>query len=90
MVKLPSKKKSKVTQQLAEALADELSDKPYGKNIYPQKEQAYRRLTISMKEELFDKLDDLSRKRKKQKADIKTMSAIAGRAIEEYFEKCAE
>jgi len=91
MVKIPSKKKTRVSKELADALADELSDKPYGKNngsIDNKKEQDYRRLTISMKEDLFDKLDELSRRRKKQKAQVKTMSAIADEAIREYFEKC--
>jgi len=87
MVKIPSKKKNRVSKEVAEALADELSDRPYGKNSNDNKKlNDYRRLTISMKEDLFDKLDELSRRRKKQKAQVKTMSAIADEAIRAYFE----
>ena len=93
MVKTPSKqahsKKKVADSQAADAIADALADKPYGDVARTGKEQveAIERLTIALPESLYDELEMLAKKRKRSKADYRSMSAIAREAIAEYLRK---
>ena len=89
MVKLRSEqasKKKSVNSDAAEALADALADKPYGKDKVPtEQEEPIERLTIAMPVGLYDELEILAKKRKRSKAEHRSMSAIAREAIKEYL-----
>ncbi|MFK0571469.1 hypothetical protein [Endozoicomonas sp.] len=90
MVKTPSKQvhnKKPVNAKAADALADSLADKPYGKStdLINAQEEAIERLTIAMSVSLYDELEALAKKRKRAKAEHRSMSAIAREAISEYL-----
>lgn len=68
----------------AEMVADELADKVYGEQ-HNAREKDEERLTISMKGTLYDQIEQLARKRKKNKDANKSMSAIAREAIQIYI-----
>lgn len=86
MVKTRSEQASKkkaVDAGAAEALANELADKPYGKPAVT--DEAIERLTIALPVSLYDKLEALAKTRKRAKAEHRSMSAIAREAITEYL-----
>ena len=89
MVKTPSKQvhhKKPVNAKAADALADSLADKPYGKStLINAQEEAIERLTIALPVSLYDELESLAKKRKRAKAEHRSMSAIAREAISEYL-----
>lgn len=90
MVKLRSEQISRKTvdPQAADALADEIADKPYGKDKdRAEQEEPIERLTIAMPVSLYDELESLAKKRKRSKAEHRSMSAIAREAIKEYLRK---
>lgn len=89
MVKPRSKQAKKpVNADAANALADALADKPYGENkVLPEQEESIERLTIAMPISLYDELEALAKKRKRAKAEQRSMSAIAREAIKEYLGK---
>jgi hypothetical protein len=73
-----------VTFDDAEMVANELADKVYGQQ-HNARENDEERLTISMKGTLYDQIEELARKRKKNKDKNKSMSAIAREAIQKYI-----
>lgn len=82
---LASRKKA-VNPEAADKLADSLADKPYGKDKVPaEQEEPIERLTIAMPVSLYDDLEMLAKKRKRSKAEHRSMSAIAREAIKEYL-----
>ncbi|MCF6768554.1 hypothetical protein L3V86_09295 [Thiotrichales bacterium 19S11-10] len=79
-----TKNTNKVTFEQAEQVANELADKQY----YEEKnhrDNEIERLTISLSGTLYDKIDSLSRERRKKKLPNKSMSAIAAEAIEKFI-----
>lgn len=88
MVKLRSEQsRRKVDEQSAEALANELADKPYDKPGRLSGPEVIERLTIALPVDLYDELETLAKKRKRSKAEHRSMSAIAREAIKEYLGK---
>ena len=62
----------------AEDFINSMADKPYGVD------DSIHRLTISMKTSLYERLDDIVRKRKRSKQENRTMSALIVEALENY------
>lgn len=75
MVKVRTQENSE--QQINEFL--KIADKPYG--VVDRIE----RVTISMKWIVYDKLDDMVRKRKRAKQENRTMSALILEAVDFYL-----
>lgn len=82
--KVSNKQINEVTFDQAEQVANELADKKYyeGKN---HRDNELERLTISLSGTMYDKIDDLSRERKKKKLPNRSMSAIVVEAIEKFI-----
>jgi len=68
------------TDKEAEEFINSMADKPYGVD------DSIHRLTISMKNSLYEKLDDIVRKRKRAKLENRTMSALIVEALEQYVD----
>lgn len=66
------------TEKDAENFINSMADKPYGVD------DSIHRLTISMKTSLYERLDDIVRKRKRSKQENRTMSALIVEALENY------
>ena len=64
-----------------EALADELSDKPYGKT--KSHEDKLIRTTISLPSSLLYKLEDMALENKRKNKDFRSVSAIIRFCIEQ-------
>ena len=77
-----------VTFDQAESLADELADKTYGevKDSSLRKNED-ERLTITLSGDIYDKVENIARNRKKLKKPNKTMSAVVREALDEYITK---
>jgi hypothetical protein len=69
-----------VDDKSADEFIREMADKPYG-----EVNERIERITISLEGRLFDKVDDIVRKRKRTKKDNRTISAFIREAIEEYI-----
>jgi hypothetical protein len=69
-----------VDDKLADEFIREMADKTYG-----EVNERIERVTISLEGRLFDKIDDIVRKRKRSKKDNRTISAFIREAIEEYI-----
>ncbi|TXJ02099.1 MAG: hypothetical protein E6Q32_03315 [Neisseriales bacterium] len=65
----------------AEDFINSMADKPYGVD------DSIHRLTISMKTSLYERLDDIVRKRKRSKQENRTMSALIVEALENYVKQ---
>lgn len=89
MVKVKSKQtgreKKSVSFDAANRLADKLSDKPYGASVVEA--EAIERLTIPLPISLYDEVEALAKKRKRAKAEYKSMAAITRQALKEYLKK---
>ncbi len=59
-----------------EKFINNMADKPYGLN------ERVERITISLSGELFDKIDEIVRKRKRAKQENRTVSAFLREVIE--------
>ncbi|GBL01864.1 hypothetical protein VH1709_contig00082-0002 [Vibrio harveyi] len=64
-------------------LANELSEKPYGAT----KEVTKVRTTISLDADILEKLEDFAKKNKREKGSLKSVSAIARAAIDDFIMK---
>jgi hypothetical protein len=73
--------KLRKTEKDEEAFVSSMADKPYGVD------DSIHRLTISMKTSLYERLDDIVRKRKRSKQDNRTMSALIVEALEDYVKQ---
>ena len=62
-----------------EQFISELADKPYGAD------ERQERITISLEGDLYDKIDDVVRSRKRQKMDNRSISAYIREAILYYM-----
>ena len=83
-----SRKKPDIDHQEAAALADELSDRPYGsKKPEAVEEEPLERITFTMPLSMYEELESLARKRKRAKAISRSMAAIARDAVREYLDK---
>ncbi len=69
------------TEKDAENFINSMADKPYGVD------DSIHRLTISMKTSLYERLDDIVRKRKRSKQENRTMSALIVEALENYVKQ---
>jgi predicted DNA-binding protein len=67
--------------EAADQFIKEMADKPYGVN------DRLERITISIEGTLFDKIDDVVRKRKRAKQENRTISALIREALEYYISK---
>lgn len=77
--------KHRVTAEQAEMLAEQLSDKPYGKEKQVGDSQEIVRTSISLPKSLLEALEDLTRNNKRRGIDPKTVSAIVRESIENYL-----
>lgn len=66
-------------QRTAEQFVNEMADKTFGVA------ERIERITISLEGTLFDKIDDIVRKRKRNKEANRTISAFIREAIEAYM-----
>ncbi|MFK0573315.1 hypothetical protein [Endozoicomonas sp.] len=81
-------KKQDVDPSKAEALADEMADKPYGsKKPVPAEDEPLERITFTMAVSMYDEMEVLAKKRKRAKADCRSMAAIAREAVREYLDR---
>lgn len=79
---------NQVTFEQAESLANELADKTYGEvKDRSLRENEDERLTITLNGDLYDKIENIARSRKKLKKPNKTMSAVVREALDEYMAK---
>ena len=62
-----------------EQFISELADKPYGTD------ERQERITISLEGDLYDKIDDIVRSRKRQKMDNRSISAYIREAVLYYM-----
>ena len=67
-----------------ESLADELSEKPYGE---AKQNSCYVRTTISLDSDMLIKLEDFAKKNKRNKKELKSVSAIVRLALDEFSMK---
>ncbi len=68
-----------IPEKTAEQFVNEMSDKTFGID------ERVERITISVEGAMFDKIDDIVRKRKRNKEENRTTSAFIREAIEEYI-----
>jgi hypothetical protein len=73
------KLRTKTPEKTAEQFVNEMADKPFGLD------ERVERITISLEGTLFDKIDDIVRKRKRRKEENRTTSAFIREAIEAYM-----
>jgi len=73
---LNKRKKSNVTAEQADAVANQLADKPYGK----QKE-VVARTTIALPRSLLSKLEKVAFENKQNRIEPKSVSAIIRKAL---------
>ena len=66
-----------------ENLADELADKPYGKNN--SLDNKIIRTTITLPAYMLHKLEDIALKNKRETKELKSVSAIIRSSITKYF-----
>jgi len=85
-----------VSAEAAEALANEIADKPYGKKskVEPIKKKVSEpgadaakivRTTITIPQSLMDEIDQQVLENKKNRISIKSTSAVVRDALEQYF-----
>lgn len=67
---------------IVEKIANELSDRVYG-----EEKKTGERITIIITSEQYDKLESLSRYRRKKKLQNKSMSSITRHALELYLDQ---
>lgn len=84
MVKKASSLVNANVNSAIESLANELSEKPYGsKKSYDK----MVRTTISLDSEVLIKLEDFAQKNKRDKKDLKSVSAIVRIAVDDFIMK---
>lgn len=66
-------------EKTSEKFINEMADKPYGNA------DRLERITISLNGKLYDKVDELVRKRRRNKEDNRTLSAFIREALEQYI-----
>lgn len=79
------KVRTSAKDQTADEFVNQMADKPYGSG----EDERLERITISVRGSVFDKLDDIVRKRKRAKQANRTMSALVIEAVEFYLENKA-
>lgn len=67
-----------------ESLANELSEKPYGE---AKPNTNFVRTTISLDSELLMKIEDFAQKNKRDKKELKSVSAIVRQALDDFIMK---
>jgi len=72
-----------VSSDAADRLADRLADRAYGEEK-PEPEQLTR-TTISLPQDMLDKLENTAIANKRAKHDHRSVSAIVRAAVEDYF-----
>jgi len=98
MVKPKSKRSVKPAPDIKaiDLLADSMADKPYGnlpeepkKQVSPEKttKEELVPITVTIPVEMRDQLDQLVLKRKREKAEDRTVSAIVRKAIDQHVSK---
>ena len=75
------KRNNTVDKLAAEDLANELADRPYG-----QKQDSIARATISLPTSVLFKLEDMAIKNKREKNDLRSVSAIIRKCIKAYLD----
>ena len=65
-------------------LADQLADKPYGESIDTEQNELTR-TTISLPSSLLFKLEDIAKKNKRQKKELKSVSALIRHYVEQHL-----
>ena len=75
------KKRTLTKENAIETLANELCDKPYGDTKY----EDISRVTISLPSAVLRKLEDLAINNKRNKRDLKSVSALVRYSIENTF-----
>lgn len=75
------KRNNTVDKLAAEDLANELADRPYG-----QKQDSIARATISLPASVLFKLEDMAIKNKREKNDLRSVSAIIRECIKAYLD----
>jgi hypothetical protein len=75
------KRNNTIDKLAAEDLANELADKPYG-----QKQDNIARATISLPTSVLFKLEDMAIKNKREKNDLRSVSAIIRECIKAYLD----
>lgn len=68
-----------IQDEAAEKFINEMADKAFGIN------ERVERITISLEGTLFDKIDDIVRKRKRSKESNRTISAFIREAVESHL-----
>jgi hypothetical protein len=67
-----------------ESLANELADRPYGSE---SEEEVLVRTTISLPQSLLFKLEDLAKRNKRKKEDLRSVSAIMRYCIDKCLQE---
>ena len=75
------KRNNTIDKLAAEDLANELADKPYG-----QKQDNIARATISLPTSVLFKLEDMAIRNKREKNDLRSVSAIIRECIKAYLD----
>lgn len=75
------KRNNNVDKLAVESLANELADRPYG-----QKQNRIARATISLPTSVLFKLEDMAIKNKREKNDLRSVSAIIRKCIKVYLD----
>lgn len=77
------KKRSNDNKLAIEALANELSDKPYGEK---KQEYSLARTTITLPSSLLFHLEDMAKHNKRKKNELRSVSAIIRNCIEKNLD----
>ena len=77
--------KRRTSKSSIEELANKLSDRPYGNKNNSQEDDSLLRTTITLPTSMLYKLEDLAQKNKREKKDLKSVSALIRHCIEKYL-----
>lgn len=77
-------KRRHINSNSIEKLANELADKPYGQQKIVS--DGLARTTISLPSALLFKLEDIAKKNKRDKKELKSVSAIIKHYIEKHIQ----
>ena len=83
---LATKVKKKIDNESISALADKLSERPYGEEKVESHDSLVR-TTVSINASMLIRVEDYAKSNKRAKSDLKSVSAIVRKALDEYCEK---
>jgi hypothetical protein len=75
------KLRNSAPEKTPEQFVNDMADKPFGVN------ERVERITMCLEGTIFDKIDDIVRKRKRNKEPNRTISAFIREALDDYMTK---